>query len=184
MWKCYRGQRDKSVTEEIQRRDSFASEQWGQRGRRKHGVSGATKSSHAHPDYNDGNNTESQKENSLKCVDPCRSAHAAKKDVAHDDQSDNRPTKPIGDEAAANHVQRGATAHNADDDVGNKQHCLHHEDYGADVSTLPTIAKHLYRRHEAKLLAERPDTRAHQENCQRDHQSRGRGHQAKGDDAV
>src|SRR4029077_19114071 len=63
VWKRDSRQGNKSVTKEIEGRNSFAGHQGGQGGRRKHSVSGAANSSHAYSDYDDGNHAESQKEN-------------------------------------------------------------------------------------------------------------------------
>ena len=66
--------------------------------------------------------------------------------------------KPLRDDA-----QRRAASHHRDDDVGHQQHRLNGENHRADVAAFPAVAKHLDRRHEAVALAERPETRADDE---------------------
>ena len=56
--------------------------------------------------------------------------------------------------------------------LGHEQDRLHREDRRADVAALPAIAEHLYRRHEAVALAERPEPRADHEEADRDDQRR------------
>src|ERR1044072_7722590 len=120
--KGYRRKRNKRVAEKVERRDAFAREQWRKRRRRQNRVRSTTKSAHAATDHDDGDRSESQKENGLKSIDPGGAAHAAEKDVAHDYESDDSAAKPVRNKSAADRIQRRAAAHDADDDVRHEQH--------------------------------------------------------------
>ena len=163
MRKRYGRKGDERVTKEVKRRDALARQQGGEGGRGKHCLRGGAISAHSYSDNNQRCSSEEHKQSGLKSVDPGCAAHAAEKDVAHYDQGDDAAAEPVRHQPSADGIQRRAAAHDADDDVWHQQGRLHDGNDRADVTTLPTIAKHLNRCDEAVLFAQRPDSSADEE---------------------
>src|SRR6476660_1238809 len=116
VWKSDGRERDKRVTEEVVRRKAFTREQRRHRRVLNSFRSGA-ETSHAYTDHDQRDCAEEQKKHRLKSIDPRRAAHAAKEHVAHYHHRDNRAAKPVRNYSVADRIERGATAHDADDDV-------------------------------------------------------------------
>ena len=179
-----RRERNERVAEEIQHRHPLAAEQR-RRGRRgEQRLHRAAETAHAAADHDDCNRAEQKKERGLERVDPRGAAHAAEEDVAHDDERDDGAAQPIRHQPAADSRERGAAAHDRDDDVGNEQHRLDDEDQRADVRAFPPVAEHLDRRDESVAASERPQPGAEHKKSERDDERRRRRHQAEGHDAV
>ena len=178
------GEGDEGVAEEIPRRDPLATQQRRRHGVREHGLHRLAEAAHARGDHRHGDRAKQQEQRGLERVDQRGAAHAAEEDVAHDDERDHGAAEPVGHKAIADGAERGAAAHDGDDDVGDEQDGMHDEDHRADVAALPAVAKNLDRRHEAVPPAERPQPGADEEEADRDDQGRRGGHQPKGDDPV
>src|ERR1051325_2957079 len=131
------------------------------------------KAAHPRADHEYGRETERKKEYGLKGVHPRRAAHTPKEHVAHYHERYKCTTKPIRNDASTDYIESSSATHDADDYVGHEQYRLDDEDSGSDVAALPSIAKHLHRRHETVFLPKRPHASTDEENGQRNHEARG-----------
>ena len=175
--KHHRRERDKGVAEELLRRDARATQEGRVFRVRCDFGHDLVVAPEVPRDEVESDRAETKEEHGLQRIYPCHAAHAAKENVEHNNDGDDRAAEPVRHPSIAETIEGVAAAHHADDDIRDHHQRSDGKDEGADAIALPAVAEILHLRHVAVLFSKRPEPRADEENGERNDESRRRGHE-------